>query len=109
MSSEALITNLPFGVKFVHRYNTADALNNFTNIPDCSTVVLAYENRFFNTPIPFSDKICTESGFLGDPPLSLVMDLELNKFGLYYPKFLISSGSAKWDATNGSLTNNPKK
>lgn len=109
MSSEALITNLPFGVKFVHRYNTEDALNNFTNIPDCSTVVLAYENRFFNTPIAFSDKICTESGFLGDPPLSLVMDLELNKFGLYYPKFLISSGSAKWDATSGSLTYNPKK
>lgn len=75
----------------------------------CSSLKFEYTSIKSGTTLHLSNSICDENGNKATVTLNISLQLVKNSEGLYSTEFKIDSGSAVWDGTGGSLTNNSKK
>ena len=75
----------------------------------CSSLKFEYTSIKSGTTLHLSNSICDENGNKATVTLNISLQLVKNSEGLYSTEFKIDSGSAVWDGTGGTLTNNSKK
>ena len=86
----------------------AHKVKSVENAPPCRTLYFTFKTIRPEHTISFSDKLADVNGNVGASMGTLTITLKA--VGVDGdPKFMIASGSSQWDATGGSLTNNPKK